>query len=78
MPGIIRLQVLDPGEQHAGIAEYRTARLQDDAVTLGNEVRNGPGKSRDVGRLFVTVTDAQAAADIDVAEGDPGLFQAFQ
>ena len=69
-----RLQVQHLGQQHAGIADQRAARLdQQLAVAVAARVdalQQPRHQFVGLGRRFVGVLDAQAAADVDVVDGD--------
>ena len=65
------LEVFDAREQQAGVAHQRAARLE--AQGLGAALEAGEERLEVVGgggRLFVAVTDAEAAAQVDVVEVD--------
>src|SRR5690606_1851287 len=67
-------QVFDPGQQHAGIADQGPARLQDELQVVqpagGQRGEDRLQQFGGIGRGLVDIADAQAAAQVQVAQGD--------
>jgi hypothetical protein len=66
-----RLQILDPGQEHTGVAHDRPPRLQDHLVGTSPQpvqqgARIGGGLRRDLGRI----ADPEPAPQIQVRDGD--------
>ena len=66
------LDVLDTGEEHARVADDRATRIDDELLGSAREhAERAIEESGDRLRRLVLVADADAAADIDMPQGNP-------
>src|SRR6185503_18666841 len=71
-----RLAVLDAGDEHAGVADDRAARIEDQRVRALAEGGEDPADERRRRLLrLVLVADADAAADVDVLQANAARFE---
>ena len=63
------LEIFDAGQQHAGVADDGAAGFDQDFLGAIPAARATIGRdTHAVRRLFVAVTDAEAAAEVEVAD----------
>ena len=67
----VALEILDPGEEHTGVAHDGAAGFEHEhQVSSRHPLHDCSGECRRLRRGFITVPDAESAAEIEVRDGN--------